>query len=134
MTQILSIETIELCDLFSPRGRNFLTLIFDKSYEMIASDIEKGVISLFKESIDIKQLEIPKKRGSETSHHRLLKANAAKLLTDLGEDTIEFEGVDFSDVFGEKLKIRVECGQTDGVRLYRSLWTAKEFWLLPYPY
>lgn len=63
---------------------------------------------------------------------RLLKANATKLLRELGETEVSFEGFDFSDVFGETLKIRVECGPTDGVRVERSLGYISEFWVLPY--
>jgi hypothetical protein len=37
------------------------------------------------------------------------------------------------DVYGEDLGIRVECGHTAGVRLIRSFWIAKEFWVLQFP-
>lgn len=127
------LDAEELCNIFSPFGRMHLTHILDNSYESIAEDIRKGVINLSCEAVIIVNLILPSKRGSETKSHRKLKANAAKILRDLGETEIKYEGFDFSDVYGETLKIRVECGHTDGIRFFRSLWTVKEFWVLRYP-
>jgi hypothetical protein len=80
MMKINNLEPREICDIFSPAGRNFMTLYFDKSYEMISEDINKGIITLILEIVKIEELDLPIKRGRESKLHRLLKANAKKLL------------------------------------------------------
>ena len=134
MVEITEIDANGMISIFDPWGRNYLTPLVDDSYETISLDVKKGIISLTSEPIELQILERPPKRGSETNQHRLLKANAAKLLEDLGEENIEFESFDNSDVYGFTKRIRIECGHTDGVRYFRSLWTVKEFWVLQYPY
>ncbi len=122
----------EIRSIFNPRA-NFYKRISDKSYQWIAEAVKMGLLTLSKSSVKIDYLlPLAPQHGSESTQHSLLKANAEKLLRDLGETEISFEGFDFSDVFGETLKIRVECGQTDGVRVERSLGYISEFWVLPY--
>jgi len=134
MDEITEIDANGVISIFDPWGRSYITLLVDDSYKTISDDVGDGILKLTSEPIKLQSLELPPKRGKETKQHRLLKANAAKLLKDLGEEKIQFEGFDNSDVYGNTLRIRIECGHTDGMRYFRSLWTVKEFWVLQYPY
>ena len=122
----------DIRSIFSPRA-NLLVRVTDKSYALIAIDVNKGVLSLEKESMEIEELPLPPKRGRENDAHRLLRANAARALGEMGESAISYEGLDNSDVFAETLMIRVECGHTDGVSLYQTLWHVSEFWVVQFP-
>ena len=122
----------DIRSIFSPRA-NLLVRATDKSYELIAIDVRKGVLTLEKESMGIEELPLPEKQGRENEGHRLLRANAARALGEMGESGISHGGLDDSDVFGKTLMIRVECGHTDGVSLYQTLWHVSEFWVVQFP-
>lgn len=134
MTILKDIDAQAVCEIFMPFGGIDIALLTDRTYEDIVEDINNGILTLEVEDIRILDLELPPKQGRETDH-RQLKANAGKLLSEMGEDKVTYERRDyFIDVFGESLKIRVECGNTYGKRLYDTLWMTKEFWVLQYPY
>ena len=135
MTILKDIDARAVCEIFMPFGGIRMALLLDRTYEDIVEDINNGILALEVEDIRIFDLELPPKRGRETDIHRQLKANAGKLLSEMGEDKVTYEKKDFSsDVFGETLKIRVECDSTNGKRLYDTLWMTREFWVLQYPY
>jgi hypothetical protein len=125
--RIEKVEKENIFSIFIPFGGSSLTFLFDKSYENICKDIENETLTLYESKVQLIDLPLPKPVGRETDLHLLLKANTVKLLEDLGGRNIVLEGEDNSDVICIDLKIRVECGHTDGIRLYRSIWLVKEF-------
>ena len=131
MTILKDIDAQAVYEIFMP----VKSIVRDRTYEDIVEDINNGILTLKVIDIRILDLELPPKHGNESDYHRLLKANAGKLLSEMGEDKVTYEKKIFSsDVFGESLKIRVECDSTYGKRLYDTLWMTKEFWVLQYPY
>ena len=75
----------EIRNIFNPRG-GFRKRVTDKSYQWIAEAVENGLLTLSKSRVKIDYLlPLAPQHGAETTQHRLLKANAERLLRELGE-------------------------------------------------
>lgn len=122
----------DVWDIFNPRYYYLTEKMQAEVYYLISNLVNEGILSLEMERahrpVDL-ELSPPAKDSTE---HQILKGIGAYLLKTLGETNVKFE-YKYCDVYGLDLKIRIECGQTLGDRLFESLIKHEkdsEFWVL----
>jgi hypothetical protein len=111
-------------------------MFLDRSYHTIAELVNHERLIFLKEEHLVPDVENAPANRNETGNHLFLKAVGAYLLKEKGETQIEYEYGNY-DVYGLKLMIRVECGQTSGRRLLNSFFETiprdiNEFWTIPF--